>query len=75
METVIYVYLLDEGTDCWRPVHAVKHGAGVYQIVQDNEADSDEIWQFSKGDIVRCEMRKLSGGDVPIAVEKLQNGL
>lgn len=70
MTTVIYVYLLDEGTDCWRPVNALHQSEDIYLIVEENKTDGAEIWQFSKGDLVRCELRKLSGGEHLVAVEK-----
>ena len=32
----IYVYLFDEGVDCWRPVDAVREGEDLYRIVSLN---------------------------------------
>jgi hypothetical protein len=42
--TQIYVYLLDEGTDVWRPVEAMQLTEGVYRIA--SEPAEDEKWQF-----------------------------
>lgn len=40
--TTIYVLLLDEGIECWRPVQAA-HGAGDrYPILSENLAPDDE---------------------------------
>jgi hypothetical protein len=64
----IYVALLDEGTDVWRPVQAQRQGDGSYLIVSSNDAADDEKWQFTTGSAVRCETRKLSGGDRLVAV-------
>jgi hypothetical protein len=64
----IYVALLDEGTDVWRPVQAQRQGDGSYLIVSSNDAPDDEKWQFPTGSTVRCELRKLSGGDRLVAV-------
>jgi hypothetical protein len=69
----IYVYLLDEGTDVWRPVEAVHLGDNRYRITLVNVDRSDEHWQFSKGDIVRCSRRVLSGGPALVAHERVQS--
>jgi hypothetical protein len=58
----IYVALLDEGTDVWRPVQAELCGAGHFRIVSANPDPQDERWEFPSGAVVRCERRKLSGG-------------
>ena len=64
----IYVYLLDEGTDVWRPVEAEQIAGDRYRITGTNLDPDDERWQFQTGDIVRCERRKLSGGECLVAV-------
>lgn len=69
MEETIYVALLDEGVDVWRPVTAVRVSAGTYQI-QDS-VPSDEEWEFQPLDVVRCEQRTLSGGQVLVAIARL----
>ena len=68
----IYVYLLDEGVDVWRPVEAVHLGADRYRITSVNVDRSDEHWQFSTGDIVRCSRQVLSGGPALVAHERVQ---
>ena len=56
----VYVYLLGEGTDVWRPVQAEKLSDKLFRIVSQNTDPEDEKWQFSTGDIVKCEERILS---------------
>jgi len=58
----IYVYMPDEGVDVWRPVQAEHLGGNVYRIVEQPYDREDEIWQFEPGDVVACEMTRLSGG-------------
>ena len=53
----IYVYLLNEGVDVWRPVDAVKINENVYRIVAQNPDPEDEQWEFNFGDLVRCKER------------------
>jgi hypothetical protein len=63
----IYVYLLNEGTDCWRPVSAEYLGEDLYRISSANENPDDESWEFAEGEVVRCRLRKLSGGECLVA--------
>ena len=55
----IYVFMLEEGTDCWRPVNAEHLHDDLYKIL--DTPDDDEVWQFNQGDVVRCRRRVLSG--------------
>src|SRR3989441_8917253 len=49
----IYVALLGEGVDVWRPVQARPLGGGQFRIVGVDSDVSDETWQFPSGAIVR----------------------
>ena len=51
----IYVSLLDEGTDVWRPVEAVQVDKNSYRIT--SPSIDDESWQFGTGSLVRCRER------------------
>ena len=62
---VIYVELLDEGVEAWRPVAAIPEEGGIYRLP--DEQDEDEAWAFPPGSRVRCETRKLSGGMAQVA--------
>ena len=66
----IYVYVLDEGVDCWRPVEAVHEGDDRYRIAGANADPSDEHWEFAAGDVVVCERRTLSDGEALVAVRR-----
>jgi hypothetical protein len=67
----IYVALLNEGTTCWRPVQARPLGDDLYEILSEKPDPELEEWEFSTGDIVRCERKVFSGGEVGlVAVEK-----
>jgi len=62
--TNVYVALLDEGVDVWRPVRA-KHLAGdVYQIADQPYDAETERWEFVPGDVVRCGTVNTSEGEV-----------
>jgi len=67
-QRTIYVALLDEGTDVWRPVEAEELHDGIFRIVSRNSKPDDERWEFSSGSVVRCERRQLSEGAVLVAV-------
>jgi hypothetical protein len=55
----VYVELLDEGVDVWRPVQAQVEGDGVYRLP--DSAPADETWAFPAGSRVRCEHRAVPG--------------
>ncbi len=71
----IYVYLLDEGVDVWRPVDAIRIRDSIYQINPKSEIPETEVWQFLPGDIVRCEEKQLSKGKHLVAIEKAKESL
>ena len=57
----IYVPLLDEGTDVWRPVQARPLGGDEFEIL-DLEPPG-ERWPFQSGSRVRCRVNVFSGGE------------
>ena len=68
----IFVALLGEGVDVWRPVLAEPVGGSLYRIATVNSDPQDEHWQFVTGDVVRCEPREFSGGTRGlVAVERV----
>lgn len=71
--STIYVELLDEGTDCWRPVSAERLSVGVYRIV--GTKPEDEIWRFQPGDVVRCKERQFSEGSGLVAYEEVASSI
>jgi len=75
-KTEIYMCLLDEGTDVWRPVQALDLGNDLFRIVSENPDPEDEHWQFSTGDMVRCKSRFLADSKVHmclVAVERVED--
>jgi hypothetical protein len=62
----IYVALLDEGTDVWRPVQAQPEGR-FYRIV--GSVPEDERWAFQPDSLVRCEPREFAESSGLVAVE------
>lgn len=69
-QQTIYVALLDEGTEVWRPVAAEELHNGIFRIVGGLPDLSDERWQFPPGAFVYCEQRELSGGPALVAVKR-----
>jgi hypothetical protein len=67
MET-IYVALLNEGVDVWRPVAAEPEGSACRLV---GSMPETEEWVFPPGSLVRCEQRELSDGPALVAVEAL----
>jgi hypothetical protein len=60
----IYVALLDEGVDVWRPVRAEHVRADVYRIADQTYEAETERWEFVPGDLVRCGMVNTNEGEV-----------
>ena len=67
--TEVFMPLLDEGTDVWRPVRAQHVADDVYRIIGDAPDPDDEVWQFVPGTLVRCREQKLSRGVCLVAFE------
>jgi hypothetical protein len=68
MATTVFVELLDEGVSVWRPLEADHLGGDRYRLI--GEQPDDEVWPFVVGDVVKCELRTLSGGITLVAYEK-----
>lgn len=58
----IYIALLNEATDVWRAVEALRLKDDIYQITATNSDADIEEWEFKNGDIVRCKERIFSDG-------------
>ena len=71
----VYVYLEDEGTDCWRPVTARQIADNVFVLDPDSDpAALDEHRRFPPGSRVRCCWRKFAEGEGWETVELLEGG-
>lgn len=58
----IYIELLDEGTDVWRPVQGRRIRGNAFEILAAPDYDPElEIWQFVPGSVVECEWETHSG--------------
>ncbi|MGF1632516.1 MAG: hypothetical protein ACFCVE_01595 [Phycisphaerae bacterium] len=69
----VFVALLDEGTDVWRPVPAHRVGPDAFVLLRPDDYDpDDETWQFTPGSVVRCRPRRIGNADLPAAVERLK---
>ena len=68
--TTIFVALVDDGTEVWRPVAAERISDDRYLIVGVCDTE-DEVWQFSPGSVVRCELRESAGGESALAAVEL----
>ena len=66
----VYIPLLDEGVDVWRPVQAERLSGNTYRILSQPYDRSVESWQFEPGDVVLCEMVESSEGRILAATRK-----
>lgn len=68
MDERVYVALLDEGVDVWRPTFARGRGDGVFLIIDQPYDRGTERWQFEPGSFVRVEKRRLDAREQLVAV-------
>lgn len=66
----LYVQLLDEGTEVFRPTKALDLGNGLYRLEATSDYDPElETWEFVPGSEVRGEIRPFASGRHLIAVK------
>lgn len=63
----VYVELLEEGVEVWRPVEADVEAGAVFRLPR--AAPANERWRLPPGSRVRCEWRELSDGCILAATE------
>ena len=66
----VYVRLLNEGTDVFRPTQAIEIGKGLFELMAAPHYDSEgEEWEFLPGAIVCIEIRHGASGNFPLAIK------
>lgn len=59
---MIYIRLIDEGTEVFRPTGAEMLQDGLFKVLPTaNYEPDDECWEFVPGSVVRCISKKLNG--------------
>jgi hypothetical protein len=65
----IYVALLNEGIDVWRPVAAERVSPDSYLIADQDYDRAIERWEFEPGTVVRCRKENRHGREILVAKE------
>ena len=65
----IYMPLLDEGIDVWRPVDAERIGPKIFRVI--GPVPEGEAWAFQTGEIIHCQEKQLSDGTHNVATQKV----
>lgn len=74
MPEEIYVELLNEGIQVWKPVAATRISETVYEILDDGTYDREiEEWMFPPGTWVQCAFRKFRKVEARVAIARLDN--
>jgi hypothetical protein len=60
----IYVKLIDEVVDVWRPVEAEPLDGETYRICDQPYDRATEAWEFEPGDVVVAELIESSDGPI-----------
>jgi hypothetical protein len=66
MEKTIYMPLVGEGTECWRPVRAVPLGDDVFEVI--DRIPESESWDFAPFSRVRCRDKVFADGKAGLVV-------
>jgi hypothetical protein len=61
MEAVIYMPLVEDGTDCWRPVRAMRIAEEIFEVIE--QIPPNESWKFAPFSRVRCRNRIFTNGE------------
>ncbi|GAB2986275.1 hypothetical protein GCM10027049_26910 [Mucilaginibacter puniceus] len=70
MGKTIYVKLLNEGTDVYRPVTATDLGNNIYKIDESNLYDTeDELWEFPTGSCVEVTEKIIDKESILVAYQ------
>ncbi len=65
---IVYVKLLNEGTEVWRPASAISIGNGCYKLTGTDIFDpEDEEWEFLPGNHVKTITKESEGKLILIA--------
>jgi hypothetical protein len=68
-QDTIYVALLDEGLDVWRPVAARRLAPDRYLSLDQDYDPTTRTWQFEPGTVVTCRAQDRDGRQILIAAE------
>lgn len=68
----IYVQLLNEGSEVYRPVLSKKINDFLYELLDNNYDPEDEEWEFLPRTIVVVEEKILSGEKELVAIKEYQ---
>ena len=73
--SIVYVPLLGEGTDVWRPVPAIPVGSDsqqVFILLRPVDFDSaDEDWEYLPGMMVQCDRKNKDGESWLVAASQV----
>lgn len=74
-QATIFIRLLEEGIDVWRPAQALRQETqNHFRVLEPSDYDpSDEKWEFPPDSVVVCEQRSVDGEDVLVAIELVED--
>lgn len=70
-KTTIYVKLINEPVEVWRPVDAIRINENSYQLTLEQDVPEDEEWEFSPGETIEVFIREFDGIPRIVAGHKL----
>jgi hypothetical protein len=67
----IYVALIGENINVWRPIQAEHLDGNLHRIVNQQYDREIESWQFKPGEVVECEIVESSNGRILAATKSI----
>jgi hypothetical protein len=72
-QTLIYIDVKGYPGKHWLAVQSIKMHENCYKVLEESEDPEHEYWEYTLGDIVRCETNEFAEGEFGlIAVSKCE---
>lgn len=69
----IYIKLLDEGVEVYRPTKGEEIGQNIFKVLPTDDYDpDDETWEFLPNSKVKCIIEERDGRSILIAKEETE---
>ncbi len=66
---IVYVKLMDEGIDVWRPVESsLVAEPNIFRLANTDSSTEGGTWEFRPGSLVEVEMKTINDEELPVAV-------
>ena len=71
MIETIFINVIDFPGGLLTPVKAFRQFSNYYKILEESDDPDHDVWEFTKGDIVKCEKIQFSEGEFGLVAKSL----